>query len=372
MVVSKEDFKLTEGQKQSLTAVKDSVVSGEENVDVSLIHLIQNVTGFTGKDGRSKEGRAVKAFLSEIDLTAIPASEYQKVEKPELSEEHKEFIRNNRGTMKYVEMSRILFKNDSLTSLSAEVRMVTEYCKSLEGDGFEEVLEERAPAFEYKPPKHPDRVLSKINKYILDSGIDKEKITPKQKKSIDKLMGYLHTFRFVHQISNYNHETDRELFESSFVRYTHDKPDLTQEEVDQYIVLSGEVVIASNIQRRVGRLTNLLDETAMDNEGRRISMSLVEAISTAQNEYNSCVNRQHKLLESLKEKRSARLSKQIHDNASILNLVETWKDEEGRKELIRIAELRKKVIKDEIVKLSTMDDVKARIIGISEEEALNG
>ena len=369
--MNKEDFKLTEGQKQSLSTVKDSIVSGEENVDVSLIHLIQDVAGFKDKDGRSKEGRALKAFLSEIDLAAIPTSEYQKVEKPELTEEHKEFIRNNRGTMKYVEMSRILFENDNLTSLSAETRMVTEYCKSLEGDSFEDPSA-LTPAFEYKPPKHPDRILSKINKYILDSGIDKEKITPKQKKSMEKLMGYLHTFRFVHQISNYNNETERELFESSFVRYTNDKPDLTQEEVDQYIVLSGEVVIASNIQRRVGRLQNLLDETAMDNEGRRISMSLVEAISTAQNEYNSCVNRQHKLLSDLKQKRSDRLSKQIHDNASILNLVETWKDEESRRELIRIAELRKKVVKDEVAKLSTMDDVKARIFGISEEEALNG
>jgi len=364
-----EEIELTKEKKDALIQAKNAFVAGAE-VDMSLMHLIQNVAGFKGKDGRSKEGRAVKAFLSEIDLSAIPSSEYQKVDRPELTEEHEEFIRNNRGTMKYVEMSRILFDDDKLTSLSVETRMVTEYCKTLEGDSFEEPS--LAPAFEYKPPKHPDRVLSKINKYILDSGINKEKITPRQRKNMEKLMGYLHTFRFIHQISNYSHETERELFESSFVRYTHDKPDLTQEEVDQYIILSGEVVIASNIQRRVGRLTNLLDETAMDNEGRRISMSLVEAISTAQNEYNSCVNRQHKLLESLKEKRSSRLSKQIQDNASILNLVETWKDEEGRKELIRIAELRKKVIKDEIVKLSTMDDIKARIFGISEEEALNG
>ena len=370
--MNNENYILTDEQKQSLTRVKDSIVSGQENIDVSLIHLIQNVAGLTGKDGRSKEGRAVKSFLSEIDLNAIPASEYQKVDRPELTEEQEEFIRNNRGTMKYVEMSRILFGNESLTSLSAEVRMVSQYCKNLIGlEDFEEGQAEHGD-FQYKPPKHPDRVLSKVNKYILDSGIDKEKISPKQRKDMYKLMGYLHTFRFVHQISNYNNDTERQLFESSFVRYTYNKPDLTQEEVDQYIVLSGEVVIASNIQRRVGRLTNLLDETAMDNEGRRISMSLVEAISTAQNEYNSCVNRQHKLLESLKEKRSSRLSKQIQDNASILNLVETWKDEEGRKELIRIAELRKKVIRDEIVKLSTMDDVKARIFGISEEEALNG
>jgi len=370
--MNNENYILTNEQKQSLTRVKDSIVSGQENVDISLIHLIQDVAGLTGKDGRSKEGRAVKSFLSEIDLNAIPASEYQKVDRPELTEEHKEFIRNNRGTMKYVEMSRILFGNESLTSLSVEVRMVSQYCKNLVGEDFDEGQAEHGVTFQYKPPKHPDRVLSKINKYILDSGIDKEKIAPRQKKDIEKLMGYLHTFRFVHQISNYNNETERELFESSFVRYTYNKPDLTQEEVDQYIVLSGEVVIASNIQRRVGRLTNLLDETAMDNEGRRISMSLVEAISTAQNEYNSCVNRQHKLLSDLKQKRSDRLSKQIHDNASILNLVETWKEEQARKELIKMADLRKKVIKETVDELSTMDQVKARIFGLSEEDAING
>ena len=363
------DLTLTNEQKFSLTSIRDRFLNGDE-VDISLMHLIQDVAGFKGKDGRSKEGRAVKAYLSEIDFNAIPASEYQKVEKPELSKEQKEFIGNNRDTMKYVEMSRILFSNDQLTSLSAETRMVTDYCKSLDGESFEESREQER--FEYKPPKHPDRVLSRINKFILDSGIDKDKISPRQKKNIQKLMGYLHTFRFVHHMSNYDGQTNRDLFESSFVRYTHDKPDLTQEEVDQYIVLSGEVVIASNIQGRVGRLQRLLDDTASDNEGRRISMSLVEAISTAQNEYNSCVNRQHKLLSDLKQKRSDRLSKQVHENASILNLVETWKEEEGRKELIRIAELRKKVIRDEIDNLSTMDDVKARIFGLSDEEALNG
>tara|TARA_R110000751_G_scaffold171517_4_gene277975 strand:- start:7074 stop:8177 length:1104 start_codon:yes stop_codon:yes gene_type:complete len=367
--MSKDDLVLSPEQKFALVSIKDRFLAGEK-VDVSLMHLIQNVAGFEGRDGRSKEGRAVKAFLSEIDLSGVPSNKYQKVYKPELLGEHKEFIRNNRGTMKYVEMSRILFSNEKLASLSAETRMITEYCKSLEGESFETSEEEGS--YEYKSPKHRDRVLSRINRFILDSGIDKDKVTPRQKKDIDMLMGYLHTFRFGHQMTNYNNGTERELFESSFVRYTYNKPDLTQEEVDQYIVLSGEVVIASNIQRRVGRLQNLLDETALDNEGRRISMSLVEAISTAQNEYNSCVNRQHKLLSDLKQKRSDRLSKQVNDNASILNLVETWKDDESRKELIKMAELRKKTIKDEIIKLSTMDDVKARIFGISTEEALNG
>ena len=176
----------------------------------------------------------------------------------------------------------------------------------------------------------------------------------------------------MHQISNYSSQDNRELFESSFVRYTHDKPDLTQEEVDQYIVLSAEVVIASNIQIRVERLQELLDQAAEETEGKRMAMSLVESINTAQTEYNQCVNRQQKLLSDLKQKRSDRLSKQIKENASILNLVQMWKDEESRKKLIKLAETRKLAIKEEIGNLSAMDDVKARIMGLTEDEALNG
>ncbi len=181
----------------------------------------------------------------------------------------------------------------------------------------------------------------------------------------------MNTYRFIHQINSYTDLATRDLFESSFVRYTCDKNDLTQEEVDQYIVLSSEVVIASNIQHRVEHLQNLLDDAANDTDGRRIAMSLVEAINTAQNEYHQSVNRQQKLLESLKEKRSDRLKNQLKENASILNLVEMWKSEESRTKMIKLANMRKEAVAEEVEKLSTMDEIKARIMGISEDEVLN-
>ena len=163
-------------------------------------------------------------------------------------------------------------------------------------------------------------MMLKVMRYV-PNGLDKSKITQKDKNGLDSLVGYMNTYRFMHQVNSYGSVPDRELFESSFIRYTFDKPDLMQEEVDQYIVLSVEVVIASSIQNRVEHLRNLLDDTASDTEGRRISMSLVEAISSAQTEYNQCINRQQKLLDSLKEKRSDKLKSKIKENASIINLV---------------------------------------------------
>ena len=209
----------------------------------------------------------------------------------------------------------------------------------------------------------------KINKYILD-GIDKNKLTYKNKKDISSLIGYMNTFRFSHQINIYDDEKDRELFESSFVRYTYDKNDLTQEEVDQYIVLSTEVVISSNIQQTINVLQNQID-LAMQEDGK-IPMALVEASNTARKEYNDCVNRQQKLLNDLKVKRSEKLSKQVKETASIINLVQMWKEEESRAKLLKMAEMRKIVIEKEIDRLSSMDEVKCKILGISKDEILNG
>tara|TARA_B100000131_G_C18098345_1_gene604950 strand:+ start:48 stop:1187 length:1140 start_codon:yes stop_codon:yes gene_type:complete len=324
-------------------------------------------------DGRTKEGRIVKQFLSSRNMTARSLHDYIPKQKLELTEEHKEFIINNAGMMKGYEIARVIFQDPSLSHVSQEARTVNEYIKNsnteINGPTFNE--EEEVSENEYKPPKTFTATLHKINKYVMD-GINKEKITANQKKDINSLIGYLNTFRFCYQINSYDANVSRDLFESSFIRYTYDKNDLTQEEVDQYILLSAEVVIASTIQRRVEHLQQLLDNTANDTDGARISMSLVEAINTAQNEYNQCVNRQQKLLGDLKQKRSDRLSKRISNNASILNLVEAWKDEESRKQMIQLANMQKETLEGEVEKLADMDELKCRILGLSKDEALNG
>jgi len=264
-----------------------------------------------------------------------------------------------------------MYKNDQLTNLSQETRTVAEYIKN-NSRGIEPFERpENVPTGEYKPPKTLPVMTARVNKYVLN-GIDKEKLTPKIKKDLKSLIAYLHTFRFNHQINSFASTTDRELFESSFIRYTFDKGDLTQEEVDQYIVLATEVVIASSIQARIEHLQNLLDDSADDTEGRRIAMSLVEAISSRQTEYNQSVNRQQKLLNDLKVKRSDRMKQMSEASASVVNLVEMWKEEESRKQMIDLAELRKEALSEEINKLSNMDEIKSRIMGISEDEVLNG
>ena len=336
----------------------------------SLAELVRLAFGRDDLDGRSKEGKAVKTFLSSRQIKPRRSHEYEAKGLIDLNLEQKEYISNNCATMTGLEIAKILFKNESLTNLSQETRSVLEYMKTIPMNiKYNNSENENIPTDEYRPPKSEERMIAKINKYILD-GIDKNKLTHKHKKEINSLIGYMNTYRFSHQINLYDDEKDRELFESSFVRYTYDKSDLTQEEVDQYIVLSTEVVISSNIQQTINVLQNQID-MAIQEDGK-IPMALVEASNTARKEYNDCVNRQQKLLNDLKVKRSERLSKQVKETASIINLVQMWKEEESRTKLLKMAEMRKQVIEKEIDRLSTMDEIKSKILGISKDEILNG
>ena len=321
-------------------------------------------------DGRTKEARELKAYLAQHGVAADGAHVYH-AKTIELSDDQKEFIDNNASLMSSVHLARVIFGDESITNLHSEARAVNDYLKTLDPSAIAQNTEDIPTTNEYQPPKSFDKTILRANQYISPK-IDKKKITARIRKGLEALMGYLNTYRFVHQMETYTTTTDRTLFESCFIRYTYDKSDLTQEEVDQYIVLATEVVIGSTIQARSERLQQLLDVSAEDTEGRRVAMGLVNAISAAQTEYNQCVGRQHKLLSDLKEKRSDKLKNQIKANASIINLVEMWKDEESRKKLVKLAELRKKAVKDEIQKLSSMDEVKARIMGIGEDEVLNG
>ena len=319
-------------------------------------------------DGRSLYGKAVKKFLASRDLKVKTKSEYTPKDRTEFTQEQKDFITNNAATMTAVDLARSLFNNYTLSNLSIESRSVEEYLNTLPKQ-VRSVQTEEEQQGDYKPPKNQERAMVRVNKYVLD-GIDKDKITAKQKKELNSLISYLHTYRFLHQIGTYVDSVDRDLFESSFIRYAYDKSDLTQEEVDQYIILATEVVISSNIQETIQTLQEQIN-MEMDS-GQKIPMVLVEAVTSARTEYNQCVGRQQKLLNDLKVKRSERMQKQVKENASILNLVLMWKDEETRNEMLKMADMRREVLKGEIGRLSSMDDVKARIFGLTEEEVLDG
>lgn len=358
--MSDENVQLSQEQQDLILDLWNRAPSTEPP---SLIFLVEKAWG-EGVDPRSKKGRLVRDFLATRKLK--PRLARQEGKEIELSETDKLYIKNNCATMKAVEIARVLFANASLTNLHSEARAVAKYLQTLT---VPKIADDNVALEDYKPPITVPQTIARINTYIRDE-IEESKLTGKQRKDLKALMGYLHTYRFQHQINSFAATNDRALFESEFIRCTYDKHDLTEEEVDQYIMYATEVVMSKNILHRIATLENIQDEE-MD-ENKKMNMAIVEAVKTLRQDYKASIKTQNDLLSALKVKRSERLSTAQKDNASILNLVQLWKEEENRKDMIRIAQKRQVKLSDDIDRINSMDELKAKIMGISKDEALYG
>jgi hypothetical protein len=363
----------------------------ENNASPNLSELTRNVFNNNLIDGRSKEGRAIKEYIAQFQIGKVRVNVIQKVDPYILSEEQKDKIKlafKEDGFTTLI-FTRKMFQNETISALHQEHRAVHEYVKFLndqedkknlrisDSGEFESIVyspsnmkRPEIASEQYKSPATMIQAIARINKY-LNYGWKEETLKRAQIKCVESLFSYLKIFRFLYQINSYSRIEDRELFEDAFIRYTHDKDDLTQEELDQFITLSNEVVIAADIQRRIDYLRHALDDMASESEGKKISMSLNEAINNAQTEYNQCISRQDKLYKSLTVNRSKRIEEKRNENASILNLVYAWKQEENRERMIALAERQREALKEEVEKLSSVDEFKAIIRGIDPKEIFN-
>jgi len=321
-------------------------------------------------DGRSKQGRAIKKFLASKKFVPKPAY-LKRVPDVPLSDQQKEFIRDNvKKGCNALDMARDIFGDASIAQLSKEHRTVDAYIKSLESSE----LAGQKPAFlaseDYSPPKTIEGSIQRVNKFN-HAPIEKEKLTVPQKKGIEYLTNHLNSPRFLRTINQMIEQRDRDSFESEFIRHIWDKPDLTAEEINLYINLCNDYIMMFKIQAQIEALDNRLREVLNDSNGE-VTMRLTEAISVKTKEYDACFQRHKQLIADLTGKRSDRMKKSIQDNSSMLAIIQAWKSEEERILSIRMAQAKEAEAADEVKRLETMEEWKARILGIGRAEAVYG
>ena len=351
------NLQLTEEQK---TQIQEEFVKNPD-----LRHITQIVFEDDSLDGRSKEGRAVRAFLINNNLefnTTTP----QRVEEIDLTTEQREFLMSDnieRG-MNALEATRLAFRDREIQPLSQQHRMVMEFLRSYRPEIVDD--NDMITSDKWTPPKSLSRAIKKVNDWAGQT-FDEISIQTKQKKMCERLLFYLKSPRFVHFINQYSTIADRDLFESEFVRTVWDKPDLTNDELNLYITVCTNYVRQKHIQQRIDRLNNMLNDT--ENE-RDITLRLTELIKATSDELNQCEKRIESLTKDLNGSRQARLKARGEQNGSIAALVEAFQEKEERDRMIMMAEMQNKLIEEEADRLESMDDYKARILGISKKEIL--
>lgn len=359
--MKEDDIKLTPEQEQYIADNWDKM---------SLSELAQKISGDDTVDGRSVWGRVIRKWLSERKLE-YTTSRTLKGNPIELTDDHKKFIDENKESVKPLELARILFDNSTLTPLSNEFKAVYAYCTSI---GSVKRQDKRVEG-EYKQPKSLNRLIPKVNKSVTKDFaedkvyFDEKSLKPAHEKWLKALLGYMNNYRYIFEINRFEYEVDQELFESSFIRYTYNKPDLLEEEVDQYIELCVATVNTAQIHSHIQLLDKMMKEHLEGSEEeKKMSMTFVELIDKARAKYTDSYKRVDSLRKSLNDSRATRLKNKDGSNISIMHLIEKFQNEKKRKDMLEYAKFEKLKEREEVDRIASLPDFAALVMGMSREE----
>lgn len=309
---------------------------------------------------QSQEFAKVRRYISHL---------YKNVQYLEFTEDQRKFIEKNGLSMKPFEIAKTFFPDRVIAPLGKEVRTIERYSAAI-GSSYDGASNAKDNDI-YSAPNTDLQIIKKINNANVNADFDKDNLNSKKKECVSALRKYMNSPRFLHTINSYFRAKERDLFESVFVEAAYDKPDFTSEELNMLINLCSDYVLVSNLQKQMSQINELIDECVVDDEGKKLQLTLANTYSAKVQEYDKCQSRMQKLQESLSGKRSARLEAEAYVNESMTKLVEIWRTEEGRKQLLIIANARKIDVKAEMERIKSAPEYLGSIMGISEAEILD-
>ena len=317
--------------------------------------------------GSTVRGRALRKYWVEKGLS-YRTKVKKRVVKHFLSDDEKSFIKQHYcPEMTKLEVGQLLWPKDAESKGFGETDKFVALCDYINKEFPSSVsLRDDAAGEKDTAPKIISTALKKLNK-VAAKEFEIDKLNIQDKKCVEKLISYLSAPRFLQVINSYITRQNRELFESEYIRSTWDKPDLTSDELNLYINVCMDYVNLKEIEQQKQKLNLMFDDTEGQND---LTMRLTEMLKTKAEEYNQCTNRIDKMLAKLNGERAKRVANQQQRNASILSLVQLFQDENERKLMIKMAEMQKQAIRKEADEVEKMSDWKARVLGISKQDAI--
>lgn len=367
--------------QEQINKVFDIIKSCDSEDPPKLDQITQDITGDTSLSGRNREGREIKRMFSLFGFDLSKSYAYRK-KKFELSEEQKETIRiNYQRFKKPLELVRLVFPEKELTNLSIEYKAVNKFLQENYGENLgNNIIKEinNTVDGDYKPPTTPLLALREVKKYVKDFDLEESKLElSKYRAMMTKMMHYLHDTHFLLTINkNFKDKDRRTLFLSTFVKYTYDKPDLTEEEREQYLTVATEAVISSDALEQISMFRDMISELKDDiggEEQKNIRMNTVELLDKVQKSYNDSQKRSDTLLKKLTTARSDKLKTQKAKTVSLVQLVNYWKDEENRKTTLKLAKAREAKLREAHKDLASISNLHAELWGWgSEDDVVSG
>lgn len=329
-------------------------------------------------DGRTTEGRSIRAFLAGENLTIV-TTDVAPLGPITLTDDQKKVIEKMSDRVEStLELARLVFADQGIKQMSQQWRAVYAYRKLVFPEGIKAV-EEPVEEEEYKPPNTMTELCRVVNTYVTTGDTrnyyNSMNLKVVEERSLRALLSYMRVYGLKYAATTFKQQVDRTLFLSTFVRWTHTKPDLTEIEVDQMISAAKETVNIAQMDREIEIVKQyhqaVMGGEEVDSNGkrRRLNEADVQMLATLRTKHDQAKGRLNQLMTGLEQVRAKRIDAMKERNASILNLLDEWmKDEQKRKDIIDMGIQEKDEDTREVGRLRDLDELTALISGQSEDE----
>lgn len=349
--------------KRELTDDQKKQILAEFKEHPHVEYLTQMAFGDKKIDGRSWQGILVKKFLVEHNLR-YKTTKFEKREPVrELTDDDKQYIISAiQNGDNIVDVARIVYKDDNIKRLSAEWRRVQAYC---EVAGVSSINEEDEVALGvYQAPRELARLVNIVNG-ALGTKIEAEKVSGKYKAYFDKLRVNLDNSKLKRILNAYESKKDRDLFVDEFVRLTFEKPDLTPDELNLYMQIVRDGISLEVLEGKINKMNQMFMDIE---EASELNQRFSENLKACVDEKNQVTKRIADTTKKLQGDRGERLKNQGKDETSFIAVVQLAQEEEGRKNMLRLAELQKATVTEEANRLENMDSWMCRIMGVTKDD----
>lgn len=222
------------------------------------------------------------------------------------------------------------------------------------------------------PPKAIADILERLNLYLNTNYVEK-KLTPREIRQLNSMISYLNTPIFRLTINEYEYKDLREIFESTFIRYTYNKEDLDQEDIDTYITVCSDVVEEFELNREISQLKIIVEEILNTDKNVKHSKydTITKLITDKTTRAHACRTRQINTREKLNGKRTEKI-KESQRKGTVADLYAAFADKMKRDKLALVAHNHKKALQNEVKRLQGIEAINFEIFGLSQDEAING
>lgn len=197
-----------------------------------------------------------------------------------------------------------------------------------------------------------------------------------EKRNMLFVMNQMESTRFILTIKTFRLGTYKKLFREEFIRSVYPLGEMPQVEINDFIDICNEMVMQYDNRCKIRDLEKIREDKLSEKTNREMIASAIISIDNTIIQLNDkhalSTKRVGEIKKSLGANREQRMKDARPTGLTMIGIIEAFQDQEKRESLMKLQQKKDTEFKTVYKKLDDFDSTKAYILGVSEDELLQG